>query len=86
MINISVHNRLEKPKPYTLCLVFCDKLQPRICRYLDDTDQDIEEYGTGEGFYENNESFFTGKQELNDIIGWIDLKELHDFVKTLTGE
>lgn len=82
-MNIIFHKATEKPKPYTLCLVFFDKLHPQICRYLDDTEQDVKDFGNGEGFYKDNEPMSNGKWE--NFIGWIELEDLDKLVKETKG-
>ena len=85
-INITFHKKTEKPKPGTLCLVFFDRvLRARTCWYLDNTDEDVKEFGDGEGFYRDNEPMSEGAIKLEDIFGWISLKELDNLVKNTKG-
>lgn len=79
---IIFHKNTEKPETYDLCLVFFNKfLHPRIYRYLDETDKDVQEFGNGEGFYEDNEPMSDGGIKLKDIFGWIDVNELDKLVR-----
>lgn len=77
-----LHSFDEKPEVGTLCLVFFNwDISPDMCRYLDDTVYDVETFGSGEGFYREDEAYSVGLVDPNWILGWVDLDELDERVK-----